>query len=499
MPFPKLPLLLVILILFTALGLTSCADISRQKITLPPVTDPPIPQTVFGEATLTTGNNSNPALNFPKVPDDRPLTLDECLNIAQRVSPSLDSVDQAQMKAMWNRWQSITAFLPTASTSYSTTKYDDLANTSHANAQSVSGLTQYTWQTAVTQPLFTGGKNMASYLLAQLGMAEADIKKFQAREDLLLKVKQTYFSILASEKALEVAKTSVVNIKNHLNVATNFFNVGMASKNQVLEAEVELAKAVQNENTLSRDLMVNKAQLNILLHRVVGDPIQIVDTLKFTPFPLTLDQCLIAGLNDRPEIKLGHNQVKASAKNIDLAKANLYPQVDLVYTNTSLGNTPKAHGGWSNNDSNWSVSTIASINFWEWGRTKAEVEKSKVELNRSLNVLASLEDNTKLDITTNYHQLISAGLNIDVSAKAVIAAAEDLRMVNERYLEQMATNTDVLDSQTRYSQVQYDYYNALYSYNLAWATLERSLGRKVVAASPDNNQPDHQSATVQPG
>jgi outer membrane protein len=123
---------------------------------------------------------------------------------------------------------------------------------------------------------------------------------------------------------------------------------------------------------------------------------------------------------------------------------------------------------------------VADFNFWEWGRTKAQVEKSKVEHNRAINSLTSLEDNTKLEVTTNYHNLMTAGKNIDVSAKAVVSATEDLRMVRERYLEQVATNTEVLDAQTRYSNAQYDHYQALYDYNLAWATLERSLGRQVL-------------------
>jgi outer membrane protein TolC len=151
-----------------------------------------------------------------------------------------------------------------------------------------------------------------------------------------------------------------------------------------------------------------------------------------------------------------------------------------------VGNTGKASGGWSSNSSSWDVAAVASFNIWEWGKTKAAVEISKVALNQAINTLTTLEDNTKLEIATNYQSLISAGRNIDVSAKAVESAAEDLRMVTERYQEQVATNTDVLDSQTRYTEAQYEHYQALYNYNLAWAAIERSLGRRVpVRGLPD--------------
>jgi outer membrane protein len=226
-------------------------------------------------------------------------------------------------------------------------------------------------------------------------------------------------------------------------------------------------------------LEVNKARLNILLRRPPEAPIQVEDSLRYSHFPLSLGRCMDLGLEHNPEILLGRNQVESSAKNVDVARSELYPQVNLQYTNSSTGNTPRAHGGYASDSSQWSASVVASWNFWDWGRNKAEVEKSKVLLNQSMDALASLEDNTKLEITSNYQSLVSAGRNIDVSAKAVASAAEDLRMVSERYQEQVATNTDVLDSQTRYTQAQFDHFQALYNYNLAWAAIERTLGRRV--------------------
>lgn len=480
----KLKLLLGLAALVAAVTAAGCADSARTRIATPPLAESPSPETIFGEATLAGRGAPDQLIETPPLPS-RALSLDECLTIAKRVSPSLDSADQAYLGSMWQRWEAITAFLPTASTNYQAVRYNDMAETSRqnisqANGQPFTGRTLYTWQAQLAQPVFAGGRNRANYLLAQLGVAAADIQRTQAREDLMLEVKQAYYNILATEKALEVAKTTVVNLQSHLNVATNFFEVGMVPKNQVLEAEVELAQAVQEQTDLNRNLVVAKAHMNILLRQPVENEIEVVDILKYTPFPLSLDQCVDISLNGSPEMQLGRNQVEISAKNVDAARAGYYPQIDLIYTNSSSGNSAEAHGGWSGNDSGWNVAAVATFNFWEWGRTKAQVERSKVELNRAVNNLTALEDSTRLEVTTNYQNLLSAAKNIDVSAKAVVSAAEDLRMVNERYLEQVATNTEVLDAQTRYSQAQYDHFQSLYNYNLAWATLERSLGRQVL-------------------
>jgi outer membrane protein len=470
-PAWALPLLLLAL-------LFGCADPNRHVIAKPFLVDSPSALTVFGDATSGPGASKGAIDSIPgsvpPLPHDGPLSLDECIELALRVSPSVDSAQQGQMSALWSRHQAVTNFLPTGATSYGVTRRDK-----DPSLNLTQGRDQYTWQVTVTQPLFTGGRNLANYYLAQLGVLQSAIEVTQATEDLLLAVKQAYFGILASEKALEVARTSVVNLTSHLNVAQNFFDVGMVPRNQVLEAEVELAKAQLEETNQSRNLEVNKARLNILLRRPVTAPVSVEDNLRYNHFPLTLERCLEIGLENNPGILLGRNQVEAGARNVDLARSDLYPQINLQYTNSTTGSTPRAHGGYTSDSSGWNVAAVASWNFWEWGRSKAEVEKSKVALNQAVDALASLEDATKLDITSDYQTLVSAGRNIDVSAKAVVSAAEDLRMVTERYQEQVATNTDVLDSQTRYSQAQYDHFQSLYNYNLAWAAIERTLGRRV--------------------
>ena len=468
---------LIIGAVFCIFFVAACADSTRQHISLPPVAESPSKETIFGEATIDSSADLKKPIEAAVIDTGRPLSLEQCIELAKKVNPAMDSADQAYVGAMWTRWQSITDFLPKASASYSLTQYDNRRDAAIGQSD---GRTGRSLQFQVAQPLFTGGANLTNYLLSQLGISSAEIDKAVAKDDLILTVKQVYYQILTLQKALEVAKTSVVNLRSHLNVAQNFYDVGMVPRNQVLEAEVELAKAIQEETSLTHNLVSAKTNLNILLRQPLQSPIRIIDSLKYTPFPLSMNECIGAGLNDRPEMRLGRNQVDMAAKGIDLARSGFYPTVSMVYTNyDNSGSYNTLNGGDLGDPSGWNIAALANFNFWEWGKTKAEVEKGKVNLNRAINSLTSLEDSTKLEITQNYQNLLSAGKNIGVAEKAIIAAAEDLRMVNERYQEQVATNTEVLDAQTRYSEAHYEYYQALYNYNLSWANLERVIGRQV--------------------
>ena len=55
-------------------------------------------------------------------------------------------------------------------------------------------------------------------------------------------------------------------------------------------------------------------------------------------------------------------------------------------------------------------------------------------------------------------------------------AEEDYRMSKERDKAQVGTSTEVIDASTLLTSAKRRYYDALYNYNLAWATLERAMG-----------------------
>ena len=68
---------------------------------------------------------------------------------------------------------------------------------------------------------------------------------------------------------------------------------------------------------------------------------------------------------------------------------------------------------------------------------------------------------------------------IEIAEEAVVVAAEDLRVVRERYALGASTILDVLTSQAAADQASTDRVSARYEYLLARAELEAILGREL--------------------
>ncbi|MCF8124344.1 MAG: TolC family protein, partial [Desulfarculaceae bacterium] len=67
--------------------------------------------------------------------------------------------------------------------------------------------------------------------------------------------------------------------------------------------------------------------------------------------------------------------------------------------------------------------------------------------------------------------------NIATATVGVKQAEENYRITFERYREQLTTNTELLDAQVLLARARNSYYDALATFNIAEAGLQRSMGR----------------------
>ncbi|MEE9517006.1 MAG: TolC family protein [Candidatus Adiutricales bacterium] len=443
------------------------------------------------------------SLNFsPALADEKTgtvFTLKESVALVLEKSLRLDSAVRSIEGAIWGEKKAYARLFPQVSTTYSYTRLDE-APTSPASQSSfimnlppaLGGPTTATisiperqvgsednWQLklTVTQPIFTGFALSSAYELARLGVDIAKVSEVQVKLDLILQVKKGYFAILQAQKVAEVTAQAVKRWEAQLNVAQNFYEVGMSPKSNVLQAEVALAEAVQASIRTENAILLAKASFNSLLRRSLEAPLEVEDILEYKPFPLDYEKCLKQALETRPEIKAVRDQIKINEERVTLAKAEFYPNIILQANHTWRGDTWAVTGSpFINDHRSWDVTAILTLNVWDWGQTSNDVKASRTEVVRSRNNLTQIIDGIMLEVKSNYLSLKEAEKAITVASKAIEHAEENYRMSQERFREQVATSTEVLDAVTQLTSTRSTYYNALAKYNIAWATLERAMG-----------------------
>jgi outer membrane protein len=414
----------------------------------------------------------------------KPLTLEEGIKIAMERSLALHSAVIGIDGSEFRRKEAITNFLPLWTGQYGYNRYNT-PSTVGTTSVPVSGggttttlLTSrdiYNFSTSINQPLFTGGFNLANYRAAKLGVDLSKENVETVKRDLVLQVRVGYFNILKAEKFLDVAKQTVKQFEAQLEVTKAFFEVGIVPKNDVLQAEVRLANARQAFVRAENDLAAAKSSFNILLRREINTPLEVVDILAYKPFPMGFEASLEEALRQRSEVKTAQLIIDQAKENVKISKSGYFPTVSLSGNYNRLSEEPGLNGDMKNE--RWTVQALATFTLWNWGNTAFKVGENKVKVTQAEDSKNQLIESITLEVKNDYLNLLVAEKNLKVAETAIEQAEENLRMNEERYKYQVATQTDVLDAVVLLAQARVNFYGALSDFNVAKAQLERSMGR----------------------
>ncbi len=409
-----------------------------------------------------------------------PLTLEESVKIAIDKSLILHSASMGITGSEFRRKEAMTNFLPLWTGQYGYTRYDSPVTIGAVQVSTLGTIINtsrdvFNLNTTVYQPIFTGGYNVANYRSAKIGVDLSRENVETVKRDIVLQVRVGYFNILRAEKILAVAEQQVKNFEAQLEVTKAFFDVGIVPKNDVLQAEVRLANARQQLVRVANDLATAKATFNILLRREVDTPLEVLDILEYKPFPMGLEASLDEALRLRPEVKTAQLNIDQAKEGVKIARSGYFPTVSVA------GNYARSSEELGLNGDlryeRWTFQALATFTLWNWGNTAFKVGENKVKVTQAEDSKIQLLETISLEVKNDYLNLLTAEKNIGVTEKAIEQAEENLRMNEERYKYQVATQTDVLDAVTLLAQARVNYYGALSDFNVAKAQLERSMGR----------------------
>ncbi len=413
------------------------------------------------------------------------LNLQETINAALKANLGLKQAEAEVKAAQDTKNSATTEFLPTLSTRYSYLRRNQPTTQSLYVPPGelvdvlVNPEDEYNFVTTFSQPIFTGFALLNQYKIADLGLNVAEIQKKLTQQNIILDAKNAYYSILKTQKLLDVAQITVKQITAQKDVAENMYQVGMSPLNDLLQSQVQLANAKQALITAQNNLAIAKSQFNTLLIRPVNAPVSIVDILDYKPFDYDIDYCLAQAAENRLELVVADLEVQISEKDYKLSQRNYYPTVNLEGNYYRRGTDWDVNGGEGIGDAKfWDVRATATWNFWEWGRTTYGVREKLQRLSQAKYRQDQVQVDINQEVKQAYLKTRESEQNIATIETAIEQSKENLRITEERYKEQVSTITDVLVAQTLFTQTMTNYYNALYDYKIAKAVLYRAIGQE---------------------
>ena len=342
---------------------------------------------------------------------------------------------------------------------------------------------------AARQPLFNlGNSAKVSQAEASLTAAEADLK--MAEDDLVARLAQGYFDVLAAQDVLATAKDNKKALAEQLASAKRSFEVGNSTITDTREAQARFDLATAQEIAATNDLRVKHIALDQLVGRADVKP----NPLR-TPVNLeSLDPGQIApwvqNTGTAPMVRKAEVGLKVAKLEVDGARAGHMPTLDAVAqvarTHISSGNDlVKAQSG---------AGTAGSIGLeFNMPLYAGNAIQNRVRETLSLQDKAERDlENARRSIELGTRQAYSGVQSGLAQVKAYEAAESSAKLALEAtqlgYRVGVRINKDVLDAQTQLTNTQKDLYKARYDVIIGAIKLRQAAGTLTAADLTELNK-----------
>ncbi len=406
----------------------------------------------------------------------RSLNLKEALRLAWKANPSLQVSRLEELIADQDVVRARSGFLPKVRSEANQTVYD-LGTRIRVQAGFGPGVSFpttnnnfWTSKVAVDQTVFDFWATPSRYQAAILGQSATRLDTLQVRDNIFLLVCQGYFRVLRGEKMVEVAQQEVVQFGDQLRDARNLYDFGVATYNDVLQAEVAQADAKQRLITAKNDVVNAKSALNKLIGLPIPAPITLAEEKELAAPNLKTAEAANLAVKQRSDLKAATNRIGQGEKNVTQTKAQHYPRIYAQAGHFWQQNRALVH------DSQWFAIFGLQWSLFTGLDTRAQVRQARNRVEQLKVNHQDLSEQARLDVQTASLALDETAERIRVTERAVAQGVENLRLNQERYREQVGTATNVIDAVTLLTKTKVNFFNARYDHQLAKAQFLWAVG-----------------------
>jgi len=198
--------------------------------------------------------------------------------------------------------------------------------------------------------------------------ADQDVNIAKAnREDLVLKiireVKTNFYELCYINSAIEITRQNKILVEQFITIAEGKYSVGKGIQQDVLKAQVELSKIMDELIELNQLKQAETGKLNVLMNRLPQAELTIPHGLAQSPFKFKLEELQKMADKKRPFLKAIKSSIEKFKIKKLLAEKKYYPdfKVDLRYGQREDSLTA-SHPDF--------VSAFVGINIPIWYKTK---------------------------------------------------------------------------------------------------------------------------------
>ncbi len=408
------------------------------------------------------------------------LSLDQCTEMALKQSEDMKIAGNNSIEAQYNKDIAFANYLPNIEGSamgiYLSPDIDMGTSTLVIKGMYSAGF-------SVQQPIYAGGKIRTANQLAKIGIQSDAEQERMTKADVIANAKDSYWSYIAVLEKIKLIKAYEAQLDTLQQQMQVSHESGMITENDYLQVAAKLSEIKYQMLKVKNG--ANLCRLSLCYITGLAPETEIIPT--DTVFEINNIQSLNIDLSERPEIKLLDMGVQASEYQIQMARADILPQLGVSagyswYGNIKTEGVTEYEGqeyAYSETMNGAMFNAIASLSIpiFHWGEGRKNVKIAQLELE---NAQYNKDKNTRLmtlEASNALNNLNESIVMIDAAEFAMKQANENLRVMSSKYSNQMAPLTDLLAAQAQWQESNSNLIEAKTQYKIYEIDYLKSVGK----------------------
>jgi len=306
---------------------------------------------------------------------------------------------------------------------------------------------------AVSLPIYSGGRIRygieSSRFLEKAAMLDAEDDKDEVIQNTI----EAFANLFKAKTAVRLVKENLAESQQRTKDFANLEKNGLLARNDLLKAELQSSSTELSLLDAENNLQLANVNMNLMLGLPTTTEL-VLDTsgIEKKNDSRVLDDYLQVALSNRKDMTAVDLRKKAAESGIKSAKSELYPGLSLTggYIAADVPNVFSVTNAVN-------IGVGVSYNLGSLWKNKSKVQQAEARV-KQLNLTESMmDDNIRLQVNKSYLSVMSYRKKIEVYAKALEQAQENYRIVKNKFDNNLATTTDLLDADVALLQTKLSY------------------------------------------
>ena len=327
---------------------------------------------------------------------------------------------------------------------------------------------------ALQQPLYRWDR-WETYQQSKLQQAIGEAQFAQAQQDLITRVAQAYFDVLAAQDKLESIRAQKNATTEQLASAKRNFEVGTQTITDTHEAQAAYDLVLAQEFAAVNDLDNKRNALQAIIGTAPGNLAALKPgTTLAVPQPATVDPWVSSAENQNYGVTVSQLQVEIATRDISRNRAGHMPTLDLVASSTRRDVNGRT--GSSGDTKNNAIGLQWSVPIFSGYAVTSRVRESIALEDRARNELEATRRNAALQARQSFLGVSSGLAQVKALEAAEVSSQSALESNKLGYQVGVRINIDVLNAQRQLYSTRTDLARARYNTILNGLRLKAAAG-----------------------